>query len=175
MKKHIISKTSGCEISPVPFSLIIIFLVFFSSNIMSQTIMPTKEDTQLSDEHGVFIKEMTDSSLIFVTTQGNEYLVHNRFNNISYIGGEKKLKEDMCSSVDIYESENNILVIFYILFDNNLQIKDVRCIDVCPKVENWDSIINKYLLYLRSTQGKWMKSDNTSGKYYLYRFAGVID
>jgi len=121
------------------------------------------------------MKERTDSSLIFVTTQGDEYLVHNPFKNISYIGGEKKLKEDMCSSVDIYESENNILVIFYILFDNNLQIKDVRCIDVCPKVENWDSIINKYLLYLRSTQGKWMKSDNTSGKYYLYRFAGVID
>ena len=88
--------------------------------------MLTKENTQLSDEHGIFMKEMTDSSLIFVTTQGDEYLVHNRFNNISYIGGAKKLKEDMCSSVDIYESENNILVIFYILFDNNLQIKDVR-------------------------------------------------
>ena len=81
----------------------------------------------------------------------------------------------MCSSVDIYESENNILVMFYILFDNNLQIKDVRYNDLCPKAENGDSIINKYLLYLRSTQGKWMKSDNTSGKYYLYRFAEVID
>ena len=161
--------------SPTLSALMIIILVFFSSNMMAQTIMPTKENTQLSDEHGVFIKEMTDSSLIFVTTQRDEYLVHKPFKNISYIGGEKKLKEDMCSSVDIYESENNILVILYILFDNNLQIKDVRCIDVCPKVENWDSIINKYLLYLRSTQGKWMKSDSTSGKYYLYRFAGVID
>ena len=76
----------------------------------------------------------------------------------------------MASSVDTCKSEDHKLVIFYILFDNNLQIKDVS-----PKAENGDSIINKYLLYLRSTQGKWMKSDNTSGKYYLYRFAGVID
>ena len=81
----------------------------------------------------------------------------------------------MASSVDTCKSEDHILVIFYILFDNNLQIKDVRYNDVCPKAENEDSIINKYLLYLRSTQGKWMKSDNTSGKYYLYRFAWVID
>ena len=51
--------------------LISIILVFFSSNIMSQTVMPTKKHTQLSDEYGVFIKEKTDSSLIFVTTQGN--------------------------------------------------------------------------------------------------------
>lgn len=137
--------------------------------------MPTKKHTQLSDEYGVFIKEKTDSSLIFVTTQGNEYLVHNPFKNISYLGGDKKIKEDMSSCVETYDSENHILVIFYILFDNNLQIKDVRCIDVCPKVENWDSIINKYLLYFRSTQGKWIKSDNILGKYYLYRFAGVID
>ncbi|WP_018464288.1 hypothetical protein [Segatella paludivivens] len=173
MKKHIISKTSGCEISPVPFSLIIIFLVFFSRNIMSQTIMPTKENTPLSDEHGVFMKEMTDSSLVFITTQGNEYLVHNPFKNISYIGGEKKLKEDMSSTVETYDSESNIFVLFYILFDNNLQIKDVRCIDVSPKVENWDSFINKYLLYLRSTQGKWIKNDNISCKYYLYGFAKV--
>ena len=63
--------------------------------------MPTKENTQLSDEHGVFMKEMTDSSLIFVTTPGDEYLVHNRFNNISYIGGEKKLKEDRMAFLDI--------------------------------------------------------------------------
>lgn len=76
----------------------------------------------------------------------------------------------MASSVDTCKSEDNILVSFYILFDNNLQIKDVS-----PKAENGDSIINKYLLYLWSTQGKWMKSDNTSGKYYLYRFAEVID
>ena len=76
----------------------------------------------------------------------------------------------MASSVDTCKSEDHKLVIFYILFDNNLQIKDVS-----PKAENGDSIINKYLLYLWSTQGKWMKSDNTSGKYYLYRFAGVID
>lgn len=137
--------------------------------------MPTKGDTQLSDEHGVFIKERTDSSLIFVTTQGDEYLVHNPFKNISYIGGENQLKENMASSVDTYKSEDHILVIFYILFDNNLQIKDVRCIDVCPNVENGDSFINKSLLYLRSTQGKWRKSGNTSGKYYLYRFAvGIV-
>lgn len=75
----------------------------------------------------------------------------------------------MASSVDTCKSEDNILVIFYkFLFDNNLQIKDVRYNDVCPKAENGDSIINKHLLYLWSTQGKWMKSDNTSGKYYIF-------
>ena len=54
----------------------------------------------------------------------------------------------MASSVDTCKSEDHILVIFYILFDNNLQIKDVRYNGVCPKAENGDSIINKYLLYL---------------------------
>ena len=119
-----------------------------------------------------------DSLLLFVVKDSNSFqyvtlkgeVVDASYDNISYIGGKKGLEHFMDSLYfdDFYRhNEVNIPFYFYLLFDQNLKIKEIRFLGQASKhsMHNFEPMIKDIL---KRSEGNWIISYLTDKKWYIY-------
>lgn len=147
--------------------------MLFLTTADAEIVFPHRNMPIVADKYGVFLELRKDSSVIFIAKGGKSYRVKHPFQGIAYIGGTNRLKRDMASATDIGGSEENILAVFYILFDKKLKIIEIRSVIVSPKQYNRDDILTKYNMFIKSTDGHW-KADSRS-RFYLYSFYSIVN
>lgn len=145
-----------------------IIALFFPIEIFSQTSMLVK------DAYGIVVKSSTNDSITYVTKSGKEIGFPFPLNVVSYKGGIKKLKKGILKNVHSINGEFNIRTLFYVLFDENLHIKEVRAIDVIPKLGNWKELSEEYVSFIYKTEGKWKKKQK-GREWYIYVFSMSIN
>lgn len=149
----------------VIYTVIIVHIAIYS-------ISCSVTDRCIYDIHGVIIKKMDKNHAVYVTKDGNSLSVN--LNDINYQYSKDKLIHDINNKIEI-DHECNIRQMFFILFDQDLNIIEVRAADIshpdyirCPN-------INKYIDLIKSTQGNWVfKNTNTKDELHLFVFSMLI-
>lgn len=136
-------------------------MLLFPLSVFSQTSgQEAGDDCKcIKDDYGVVIKDVTDSTLVYVMKDGTELTFHEPLNATLYYDelGDRQLKKEIYDSVVYADEEPFVKGLFFILFDSTLQIKEVRAINVVPKVPNWIEMTQKYISYFYRTQKKWIR------------------
>lgn len=123
---------------------------------------------ELHDTYGVIIKEWTDSSVVYIDKKRKEFEV--ALNEICYKDGEVALKDHIYKTTE-NNYECNIREVFVILFNNNLEIEEVRIADVGNNNEPLNCEHKKsYINAIKKTKGLWMKKGGKHKKY-IYIFS----
>lgn len=108
-------------------------------------------------------------SIIYIRQAGEKINVNL---NVEFKGGIDSLNT-FCDSLyynraDYNYREINEYVVFYILFDNNLRIQDIRIhsrlLENCGKYD-YNSLFKRILI---QTEGKWKLKTSSSKTWYLY-------
>ena len=128
------------------------------------------------DEYGPIYASKNDSIIVYITKEGKHLEI--KLNQVIFKGGDDNLKEYLRNNY--YESNDwdddySYRVFFFILFDSNLSIKEIRG-SIPPLryyTESKKKRIKLYTKGLRRTKSKWKKISNQ--KWYVYCTSFVTD
>lgn len=147
--------------------------VILISNCQS-TIGQETTSNHIKDINGCIIIEKTDSSKVYYVREDGGKLITN-LGGLEFDGGKDSLKAYLDSifynNPDYHNhSEFNVLEFFFILFDENLNIVEVRIMHR-NYAENkrfyYDSI---FVNALKNSKGRWNKTIPDNGWYtYIHR------
>jgi len=148
--------------------LSIVLLCSFSVYCQNNNIM--------YDEYGPIYASKNDSIIVYITKEGRQLEI--KQNQVFFKGGDGCLKEYLRNNYYIpneRDDDYSYRVFFYILFDSNLRIKEIR-----GSVPSFKSIeeskkkrIKIYTKGLKKTKSKWKKITNQ--EWYIYCFSFVTD
>ena len=129
-------------------------------------------DKCIYDIHGVIIKKMDKNHAVYVTKDGNSLSVN--LNDINYKYSNDKLIHDIYNNIEI-DHECNIKQVFFILFDQVLNIIEVRAADMSNSAYIRCPNINKYIDSIKLTQGYWVcKKTNAKDELHLFVFSMLV-
>jgi len=128
------------------------------------------------DEYGPIYASKNDSIIVYITKEGKQLEI--KLNQVIFKGGDDNLKEYLRTNYyksNDWDNDYSYRVFFFILFDSNLSIKEIRG-SVPPLgyyTESKKARIKLYKKGLKRTKSKWKKIANQ--KWYLYCFSFVTD
>lgn len=129
-------------------------------------------DRCIYDIHGVIIKRMDKNHAVYVTKDGKSLSVN--LNDINYKFSNDKLIHDIYNNIKI-DHECNINQVFFILFDQDLNIIEVRAADMSNSSYKRCPDIKKYIDLIKSTQGNWvLKNTDTKDELHLFVFSMLV-
>ncbi|MDL2283003.1 hypothetical protein LJB94_00625 [Odoribacter sp. OttesenSCG-928-G04] len=146
---------------------ILIFLFCFSIYIVSGQ---NRKNEIIYDVYGnplcrYFQEIGGKDSTTYIKLDGKEISTSNQ---IGYEGGNNsllKLMDSIYFSTYFDGDEINSFIMYYVLFDTDLNIDEIRIYKRLGVDDQYDDfIINS----LKSTQGKWQKKHESSEKWYLF-------
>jgi hypothetical protein len=115
---------------------------------------------------------MDNNNAVYVTKEGNTLSVN--LNDIDYKDSNDKLINDIYNNIEI-NHECNIKQVFFILFDKDLNIIEVRAADMLNPAYRRCPDIKKYINSIRSTQGNWVcKKSNAKNELHLFVFSMLV-
>lgn len=131
-----------------------------------------EQNIVIKDENGIIAKYLSDSLVVYVDKLGEE--IHIVPNLIYYDKGRNELIKELFSSLDFSNEDYGGKVFFFILFNDELQIQEIRVYEpLLPSYKANDLVIDKYIKYLEKTEGRWIRKEDKQ-KWYLYIFPVVI-
>lgn len=131
-----------------------------------------EQNIVIKDENGIIAKYLSDSLVVYVDKLGEE--IHIVPNLIYYDKGRNELIKELFSSLDFSNEYYGGKVLFFILFNDELQIQEIRVYEpLLPSYKANDLVIDKYVKYLEKTEGRWIRKEDKQ-KWYLYIFPVVI-
>lgn len=134
------SKPIGCEIK--------VMMVYDS-------ILSNKECSDSLNGWPCFVTNASDSTFTYVMKDGRKIQATIPA-NIRYIDGIDSLKRKMVSELDDGDEDRYLRVLFFVLFDKNLHIDEVRVASVVPCDMDCERIAEKYIKYLHHTEKEWI-------------------
>lgn len=150
---------------------IMLFTSIIILSLISCAITKSIPDNSIPDIHGhPIIRNTNDSTSEYISENGQTIIVY--INGIEFNGGKEYLKQylDSCfySNPNYYKhSEFNVVERFFILFDSELNIRDVRIMYRSygdNKRYYYDRI---FVDAIKNTIGKWHKIVEDK-KWYIY-------
>lgn len=152
----------------VIYTFVVVNIALF--NIACST--KQEADRYIYDVHGVIIKKMDKKHAVYVTKDGNSLSVS--LDDIKYKYSNDRLINDIYSNIEI-NHECNIKQVFFILFDQDLNIIEVRAADMFNPGYRRCPDISQYIASIRSTQGNWIqKEPNAKGQLHLFVFSMLV-
>ncbi len=131
-----------------------------------------EQNIVIKDKNGIIAKYLSDSLVVYVDKLGEEILIVP--NLIYYDKGRDELIKELFSSLDFSNEDYGGKVLFFILFNDELQIQEIRVYEpLLPSYKANDLVIDKYIKYLEKTEGQWIRKEDKQ-KWYLYIFPVVI-
>ena len=128
------------------------------------------------DEYGPVYASLNDSIIVYVTKEGKQLEI--KLNQVVFKDGDDHLKEYLRKNYykpNVWDDDYCYRVFFFILFDSNLSIKEIR--GSIPPLRFYTELKKKRIkLYaegLKRTKSKWKKITNQ--KWYVYCFSFVTD
>ena len=153
---------------------IVIFLILariFPLNICCQNA------SIIQDQYGPIYTSWNDSVLTYHTKEGKKLEI--AANRVVFKHGEDALKKYLRNKYyQLYhpdDCDDNFRVFFFLLFDSNLKIKEVRGV-VLPYSQFSESRkkrVKSYMKWLKHTKKQWIRETNQ--KWYVYCFDIVSD
>lgn len=124
------------------------------------------------EDGGIIAKYLSDSLVVYVNKAGEEIRIVP--NMVCFDKGREGLIKELFSSLDISNEDYGGRVIFFILFNNMLQVQEIRVFEpLRPSYKANDLVIDKYVKYLEQTEGRWIRKENKQ-EWNLYIFSTVI-
>ena len=126
------------------------------------------------DPSGLTVVNNISKINYFCVTTNNERIIA-PINGIEFLGGNEALKNYLDSIYYNHPTYNglntNLIEFFYILFDESLNIKEVRVLEFEKRSKEYEYIQNKirtiYKDALLNSKGLWIKRKMNS-KWYIY-------
>ena len=145
----------------------IIFIVFTLLSLSCSANIPCcqkEENKIIRDNNGVIAKYLSDSLVIYVDKMGKEiYVIPNM---VCFDKGKEGLIKELFSSLDSCNEDYGGRVLFFILFNEQLQVQEIRVFEpLCPSYKANTLVIEKYVKYLEQTEGRWIRKENKNGIY----------
>lgn len=130
------------------------------------------------DEYGPIYASKNDSIMVYITKEGKQLKI--KLNQVIFKSGDENLKEYLRNNYykpNDWDDDYSYRVFFFILFDSNLRIKEIRA-SIPPLwyyyySESQKERIKLYTEGLKRTQSKWKKITNQ--KWYVYCTSFVTD
>ena len=128
------------------------------------------------DEYGPIYASKNDSIIVYITKEGKQLEI--KLNQVIFKGGDDNLKDYLRKNYykpNDWDDDYSYRVFFYILFDSQLRIKEIR-VSIPPLryfTESKKKRIKLYTKGLKRTKSRWKK--NTNQKWYVYCFSFVTD
>ena len=128
------------------------------------------------DEYGPIYASKNDSIIVYITKEGKQLEI--KLNQVIFKGGDDNLKEYLRKNYykpNDWDDDYSYRVFFFILFDSNLGIKEIRG-SIPPLRSYTESKKKRIKLYtkgLKRTNSKWKKITNQ--KWYVYCTSFVTD
>ena len=127
------------------------------------------------DEYGPIYTSINDSIIVYNTKKGKQLEIN--LNQVYFKDGDDNLKEYLKKNCykSNYNDDYGYRVFFFVLFNSNLRIKEVRgtTLPLSSYTESKKKRIKTYTKGLKRTKSKWGKVTNQ--KWYVYCFSFVID
>ncbi len=149
------------------------FLIFLASLFSPVFVLDAKtlqqtEGHLLSDYYGTIVKEMSDSTVTYVSKLGEKYIIPR--DGVYFNDNECALKCFIYNNI-CREYECNTREVFVIFFDKDLNIKEVRIADIKGSNEPLKCEHKRdYIKAIMKTHGMWNKRIIDSDKY-VYMFS----
>jgi len=152
---------------------IIIIFTLLCLSCSANIIYHQKEHNQvIRDDNGIIAKYLSDSLVIYVNKAGEE--IHIIPNMVYFDKGKEELIRELFSSLDFCNEDHGGKVIFFILFNDLLQVQEIRTFEpLRPFYKANDLVIDRYIKYIEQTEGRWIRRENKQ-KWNLYIFSTVI-
>ena len=127
------------------------------------------------DEFGVIYMPVNDSTIIYNTKKGKKYEV--KLNKVYYVDGEDNLKKYLKERYSLFDNSDDYAyrVFFFMLFDSNLKIKEIRgvVLPLSHYTKTNKKRIKQYMKGLKRTKNRWLKKSNQN--WFVYSFSFVTD
>ena len=147
----------------------------FSLVLLCSLSVYSQNNKIIYDEYGPIYTSMNDSIIVYNTKEGKQLEV--KLNQVSFKDGDDYLKEYLKKNwyKSNYNDDYSYRVYFFILFNSNLKIKEVRgtTLPLSSYSESKKKRIKTYTKGLKRTKSKWEKVTNQ--KWYVYCFSFVTD
>lgn len=132
-----------------------------------------KEQNQIvRDDYGIIAKHLSDSLVVYVNKMGKEIRIIP--NLVCFDKGREGLIKELFSSLDFSNENYGGKVVFFILFDDMMQVQEVRTFEpLHPSYKANDYVIERYVKYLKQTEGRWIRKGNKQ-KWNLFILSIVI-
>ena len=138
----------------------------------SEEEMDSIGEGSIIEDGGIIAKYLSDSLVVYVNKAGEEIRIVP--NMVCFDKGREGLIKELFSSLDISNEDYGGRVIFFILFNNMLQVQEIRVFEpLRPSYKANDLVIDKYVKYLEQTEGRWIRKENKQ-EWNLYIFSTVI-
>lgn len=121
----------------------------------------------ISDMYGIVIEKMTDTTMVYRTRNNRRLLI--KRGTIRYEGGNEQLKQDIYNNLPM-DYECNVREMFCVLFDSELNIKEIRASNLSNLRNPKETFLDDYIKAIQDTKGKWRKCKDGE-MWYLYVFS----
>ncbi len=147
----------------------------FSLVLLCSLSVYSQNNKIIYDEYGPIYTSMNDSIIFYHTKEGKQLEI--KLNQVCFKEGDDYLKEYLKKNwyKSNYNDDYSYRVYFFILFNSNLKIKEVRgtTLPLSSYSESKKKRIKTYTKGLKRTKSKWEKVTNQ--KWYVYCFSFVTD
>ena len=151
------------------YLLLVLFCMSCSANIV---LDKRNQNHVVRDENGIIAKYLSDSLVLYVNREGKD--ISAIPNMVYFDKGEEGLIRELFSSLDYSNEEYGGKVVFFILFNDMLQVQEVRVYEpLYPSYKANNFVIKSYVKYLEQTEGRWLRRGKKQN-WYLYVFSTII-
>lgn len=150
------------------FIIFILLCLSCSANIFYKE----KQSQVIKDDNGIIAKFLSDSLVVYVNKEGEELRIIP--NLVCFDKGREGLIKELFSSLDFSNENYGGKVVFFILFNDMMQVQEVRTFEpLHPSYKTNDYVIERYVEYLKQTEGRWIRKENKQ-KWNLFILSIVI-
>ncbi len=151
------------------FLIIFFFVAFINSATKNQISFKPIVDT-----NGLIVMNKIFNNTYVCTTLNNQEIIA-PIDGVQFIGGDDNLRiylDSIYYNHPTFVGDHcNLIEFFYILFDDNLKIKEVRVIEFQKRSKEYEQTENRVRLLFKEalykTEGLWIKNVPDS-KWYVY-------
>lgn len=148
--------------------ILVVVLTALIGSCQTSTHLQSQNLNIFVDSNGVIINKITDTTMVYCTKSNKKYLILK--NAVCYEGGINQLKNDIYDNLPAIDYEYNVREVFFVYFDKNLNIIEVRATNLAKMENQGKKYLNDYIKAIQSTKGKWKKCKEGQ-KWYLYVFS----